>query len=74
MKTAELDALHERIAAALGWSVADTRSFSLAALQEWVRGNAKDPKLYGVIADIRALGTHMTVSDPVEIRSCRRGT
>lgn len=72
MKTAELDVLHDRIASALGLPVADVRSFSLAALQEWVRGNAKDPKLYGVIADIRALGLHMTVSDPVETRRARR--
>lgn len=29
--------LHERIAAALGWSVADCQSFSLQALRDMVR-------------------------------------
>jgi hypothetical protein len=66
MKTAELDALHERIAVALGWSSADTKSFSLSALQSMVYKNEKDPKLYSVIADIRASGRHLVVDDPVE--------
>jgi hypothetical protein len=29
--------LHERIAAALGWTLAETKSFSLATLREMVR-------------------------------------
>ncbi len=41
--TASLDteALHTRIAAALGWSEADVRSFSLAPLREMVRHHPK---------------------------------
>jgi hypothetical protein len=31
------EGLHDRIAKALGWSVSDTRSFSLAALRDLVR-------------------------------------
>jgi len=31
------DGLHDRIAKALGWSVSDTRSFSLATLRDLVR-------------------------------------
>ncbi len=33
----DLMILHERIAAALGWTVSDARSFSLSALREMVR-------------------------------------
>ena len=37
------DPLHERIARALGWPVADTYTFSMQSLRELVRG--KNPKL-----------------------------
>jgi hypothetical protein len=32
-----MDGLHERIAKALGWTVEETRSFSLPALRDLVR-------------------------------------
>jgi hypothetical protein len=70
MKTSEIDALHERVAAVLGWSVADVRSQSLSSLQELARG--KDPALDRVIADVRSRGAHMTISDPEEARGHRR--
>lgn len=70
MKTNEIDALHERIATALGWSMSDVRSQSLSSLQELVRG--KDLALDRVIADIRSRGAHMTISDPEEIRRRQR--
>ena len=35
--------IHERIAAVLGWTIAETQGFSLAALRELVR--PLDPKL-----------------------------
>ena len=37
----DTEALHTRIAAALGWSEADVRSFSLVALREMVSAHPK---------------------------------
>lgn len=56
--------LHERIAKCLGWTVEQTKSFSLAALREWIR--AKDLDLYLEIGDVIAQGLHITepIRDP----------
>lgn len=49
--------LHERIAEALGWSVKDAQSFSLAALREMVR--KEHPKLAHEISQVIQSGSHI---------------
>ena len=46
--------LHERIAQALGWTVAQTQSFSLRALRELVR--PVSPKLVAEIDQLEGTG------------------
>ena len=53
--------LHERIAAALGWSVQETQGFSLQALRDLVR--SVDPKLAEEISDLVARGGHISGLD-----------
>lgn len=50
--------LHERIAAALGWSLEDALSFSLPALRDIVR--ITHPKLAAEISAVLTAGTHVT--------------
>lgn len=59
--------LHERIAACLGWTVSETRSFSLATVRELVR--AKDPALADEISLVIRQGLHLTepIRDPRRI-------
>jgi hypothetical protein len=54
--------LHERLAVALGWSVADTQSFSLPALREMVRG--RHPRLEQEINAVLDRGSHLTRPAP----------
>jgi hypothetical protein len=56
--------LHERIAKCLGWTVNETKSFSLAALREWV--SVKDPALHDEIGLVIQQGGHITqpIRDP----------
>lgn len=49
--------IHERIARALGWSLADVRSFSLPSLREIVR--PVSPKLADEITRIIRTGEHL---------------
>jgi hypothetical protein len=51
--------LHERIAAALGWSVEDAQSFSLSALREVVRPVSAD--LAAEISEVVERGEHILV-------------
>lgn len=50
--------LHKRIARCLGWTVDETRSFSLAALREWI--HLKDPALCDEISQVIQQGLHLT--------------
>ncbi len=50
--------LHERIAACLGWTVDEVRSFSLASVRELVRG--KDDALHDEISTVIQRGLHIT--------------
>ena len=50
--------IRERIAKVLGWSIEDTRSFSLAALRDFVR--PKDMQLAEDISGIIQRGEHIT--------------
>lgn len=50
--------LHERIARCLGWTVEETRSFSLATLRELIR--LKDPALCDEIRLVIQQGLHLT--------------
>jgi hypothetical protein len=54
--------LHERIAAALGWTVQETYGFSLATLREFVR--VKHPKLAAAISAAIQSGRHILEEDP----------
>ena len=49
--------MHERIAAALGWTVSETQSFSLATLREMVR--TVSPKLAHEITVLIETGTYL---------------
>lgn len=49
--------MHERAAKALGWSVADTQSMSLAALREMVR--PVNPELAGEMTRAIQSGSHI---------------
>ncbi len=49
--------MHERAAKALGWSVADTQSMSLAALRELVR--PVNPQLAGEMSRAIQSGSHI---------------
>jgi len=49
--------IHERVAATLGWTVADTQSFSLAMLREMVRD--KNPALAEEISRMIQSGRHI---------------
>lgn len=49
--------LHERIAEALGWTLAETHSFSLATLRECVRH--VNPKLATEIDAVINTGSHI---------------
>lgn len=49
--------LHERIAAALGWTVAETQGFSLPTLRDLVRPVSS--ALAGEITERLALGLHL---------------
>lgn len=49
--------LHDRIAQALGWTVPEAQSFSIAALREFVR--VKHPKLAAEISDVIQSGSHI---------------
>lgn len=53
--------LHERIAAKLGWTVEETRGFSLATLREFVR--VKSPKLAYLISLELESGRHILDAD-----------
>jgi hypothetical protein len=50
--------LHARIAAKLGWTEAEAKSFSLAALRELVRPTS--PKLVAEIDETLHTGSHIT--------------
>jgi hypothetical protein len=52
--------LHERIAAALGWTVKETQSFSLASLREMVR--TVSPKLVHEITVRIETGAYLVVT------------
>jgi hypothetical protein len=54
-----MDALYERIARALGWSVQECRSVSLQSLREMVR-TAASPKLIRDINDAIRTGTYVS--------------
>lgn len=56
--------LHARIAACLGWTEQEVKSFSLATVREMVRG--KDAALYDEISLVIQQGLHITepVRDP----------
>ena len=54
--------LHARIAEKLGWSVEETRGFSLATLREFVR--VKHPKLAAEISDVIRSGRHVLDDAP----------
>ena len=49
--------LHEQIAQALGWTVADARSFSLATLRDFVR--PVNAALADQITQVIGSGTHI---------------
>lgn len=49
--------MHERIAKALGWTIEETKSVSLASLRELVR--PLDPKLAEDISEMIQLGWHI---------------
>lgn len=53
----EVNALKERIAKALNWTVEDTHGFSLSSLRELVR--TVDPKLAAEISDLIQSGRHI---------------
>lgn len=61
-----MSSLHERAAAVLGWTVAQTQSMSLAALRENVR--AVDVGLANEITDIISRGDHVRGAPYVGIR------
>lgn len=52
--------LHERVARALGWSLQETQSFSLAALRELVR--EVNPKLAHELDHVIRTGGHLATS------------
>jgi hypothetical protein len=52
-----MSTLHERIAAALGWTVAETQTLSLPSLRDLVR--PVSPALAGEISDLLARGLHL---------------
>jgi len=54
--------LHERIAEALKWTLADTQSMSLATLREVVR--PVSPKLASEISTVIESGNHITAAPP----------
>lgn len=53
--------LHERLAEKLGWTVEETRGFSLATLREFVR--VKHPKLAAEISEVIRTGRHILDAD-----------
>ncbi len=60
--------LRERIAHVLGWTVEDTKSFSLNQLRAWIRG--KDPELEADLDDLQREGRHLLIKS---VRNPRNG-
>ena len=56
----------ERVAALLGWSVQDTRGFSMQMLREMVRD--KDPKLAGELSTMIQSGSYIFGAPQVQKR------
>lgn len=85
MTDAELEALHETLAARLGWTLRDVRSFSLIALVGFLRDapdrpredlssdprlvEATDKQLVDHIEDLLERGEHLTVVTPRKRRA-----
>jgi len=69
MREAEIDAIRERIAKAIGWTVEDTKSFSLPTLREFLRMH--DAALYEELGEIIRLEKHVLVEEAPKRRRRR---